>query len=158
MVQRFGRVIATNVPAGLHYRLPWPIESETVVNIAQVRRESVGVSESEEHPLHLDGPRKLQVLSGDTNIIDFEVIVQYQINDPVAYLFNSTIPRTSWSGIVFVRRSCLSGRSAVDDILTTARQQLQNDVRDKAQSCLTDMIAAFASSARVSRRHIPQKL
>ncbi|AEV30563.1 FtsH protease activity modulator HflK [Sphaerochaeta pleomorpha] len=137
VVQRFGRVIATNVPAGLHYRLPWPIESETVVNIAQVRRESVGVSESEEHPLHLDGPRKLQVLSGDTNIIDFEVIVQYQINDPVAYLFNIDYPAYQ-----LVRDSVrsavagLSGRSAVDDILTTARQQLQNDVRDKAQSVL----------------------
>lgn len=135
VVQRFGRVIAPAVAEGLHYRLPWPLERETVVSIAAVRRESVGLAQAEpEHPLHLEGPGKLQVLSGDTNIVDYEAIVQYRISDPAAYLFNVDYP--SYQLVRDAVRAAvtrLSVVTGVDAILTTERQALQTAIRDEVQ-------------------------
>jgi membrane protease subunit HflK len=138
VVRRFGRVIKPSVAAGLHFRLPWPIDSETVVNISQIRRESVGVVETEgEHPLHLEGPGNLQALSGDTNIIDYEVIVQYQVEDPVLYLYNVNYPAYQLvRDAVRTAVTSESGTTGVDDILTVERQRLQNTVREDVQSRL----------------------
>ena len=138
VVRRFGRVVAPLVAEGLHYRLPWPIEQEDVVNIAEVRRESVGLTEAEpEHPLHLEDPGKLQVLSGDTNIVDYEVIVQYQVRDPAAYLFNLNYP--SYQVVRDAVRAAVtrvSGSTGVDEILTSERQSLQNALRQTVQTLL----------------------
>ncbi len=138
VVRRFGRVIEPMVTEGLHYRLPWPIEQENVVNIAEVRRESVGLMEAEvEHPLHLEDPGKLQVLSGDTNIVDYEVIVQYQVRDPTAYLFNLNYP--SYQVVRDAVRTAVttvSGSTGVDEILTSERQSLQNALRQAVQTSL----------------------
>ena len=137
VVQRFGAVVAPRVTEGLHFRLPWPIEKETIVNVAEVRREGVGLVESEPEHLHLESAGKLQVLSGDTNIVDYEVIVQYQISDPTAYLFN-----VDYAAYQLVREAVraavtrLSGSTSVDGILTTERQSLQNQIRQEVQTLL----------------------
>lgn len=140
VVERFGKVINPKVTEGLHYRLPWPFEKQTNVNIAQIRREGVGLTEAEpEHPLHIEQPAKLQVLSGDTNIIDYEVIIEYQVSDPVAYLF-----RTNYPSYQLVRDAVraavtrISGTTSVDDILTAKRQTILNNLRSETQKLLND--------------------
>lgn len=146
VVRRFGRVVIPLVTEGLHYRLPWPIEQEDVVNIAEVRRESVGLIEAEpEHPLHLEDPGKLQVLSGDTNIVDYEVIVQYQVRDPAAYLFNLNYP--SYQVVRDATRAAVtrvSGSTGVDAILTSERQSLQNALRERVQVLLDQYESGLA--------------
>ena len=137
VVQRFGAVVAPRVTEGLHYRLPWPIEQETIVNVAEVRREGVGLVEAEPEHLHPETPGKLQVLSGDTNIVDYEVIVQYQISDPAAYLFNvDYAPYQLVREAVRAAVTQLSGSTSVDDILTAERQTLQQQVRQEVQALL----------------------
>jgi len=146
VVQRFGRVVAPGVAEGLHYRLPWPLEQETIVNVAEVRRESVGLAQAEpEHPLHLEGPGKLQVLSGDTNIIDYEAIVQYRVSDPAAYLFNVDYP--SYQVVRDAVRAAVTRVSVgtgVDAILTTERQSLQNAIRQEVQRVVDAYQAGLA--------------
>ena len=138
VVRRFGRVVGPVVAEGLHYRLPWPLEREDIVNISEVRRESVGLTQAEpEHPLHRESPGKLQLLSGDTNILDYEAIVQYRISDPAAYLLNVNYP--SYQLVRDAVRAAvarLSSATAVDAILTTERQGLQNAIRQQAQVLL----------------------
>lgn len=88
VVRRFGSVIEPRVEPGLHYRLPWPIDRVDIVNVSNVRREQVGMLTPEEEHAHPEPPSRLQALSGDTNVVDVEVIVQYQVRDPADYLFN----------------------------------------------------------------------
>ncbi len=88
VVRRFGAVVDPNVTPGLHYRVPWPVDRIDIVNVSEVRREVVGLLSPEEGHEHPEPISKLQVLSGDTNVIDVEIIVQYQVGDPAAYLVN----------------------------------------------------------------------
>ena len=146
VVRRFGRVVAPRVTEGLHYRLPWPIEQETIVNVSEVRRESVGLTEPEpQHPLHLEGPGKLQVLSGDTNIVDYEVIVQYQVQEPAAHLFNVNYPPYQlMRDAVRAAVTRLSSSTGVDAILTTERQAFQNTIRQEVQTLLDESGSGLA--------------
>lgn len=138
VVTRFGGVINPKVMEGLHYRLPWPFEKETVVNISEVRRESVGLTSVEpEHPKHLEKPGKLQALSGDTNILDYEVIVQYQILDPVQYLFAfDYAPYQLVRDTVRAAVTTVSTGTTVEDILTSGRQIVLDRLQKETQALL----------------------
>lgn len=138
VVRRFGAVIQPRVEEGLNYRLPWPIERVDIVNVAAVRRESVGVTEptGEDH-IHDEPMNKFRALTGDTNIIDVEVIVQYQVRDPADYLLKVDYPpyrliRETVRGSV----TNLIAGLPVDEILTTERQRLQDSIRADTQGRL----------------------
>lgn len=138
VVRRFGLVIQSRVGEGLHYRLPWPVDQVDVVNIATVRRESVGLTEPPgEGHIHDEPMAQFRALTGDTNIIDVEVIIQYQVRDPANYLFNVDFPphrliREAVRGSV----TNLIAGLPVDQILTTERQRLQDAIRVDAQERL----------------------
>lgn len=138
VVERFGQIVNPKVSEGLHYRLPWPFEKQTAVNISQIRREGVGLADSEpEHPLHPEQIAKLQVLSGDTNIVDYEVIVEYQVSDPALYLYNANYPSYQLlRDAVRAAVTRISGTTGVDDILTAERQSVLNSLRTESQSLL----------------------
>jgi membrane protease subunit HflK len=139
VVRRFGAVIEPRVEPGAHYRLPWPIDRVDIINVGEVRREVVGIAEPEEGHEHPEPPSKLQVLSGDTNVIDVEIVVQYQVRDPAAYLVN--VQYAPYRLVRDAVRQAVTGlvnQLPVDDILTTERQSLQEAVRAETQRRLDD--------------------
>lgn len=137
VVRRFGAVVEPNVAPGLHYRLPWPVDRVDIVNVSEVRREVVGVLTDEEDHEHPEPLSKLQVLSGDTNVIDVEIIVQYQVGDPAAYLVNvDYAPYRLVRDSVRQAVTSVMGQLPVDSILTTERQTLQNTIRVETQQRL----------------------
>jgi len=135
VVRRFGIVVQQRVEEGLHYRVPWPVDKVDIVNIATVRRESVGLTETAgDGHIHDEPMDKFRALTGDTNIIDVEVVIQYQVRDPANYLFNIDYPphrliREAVRGSV----TNLIAGLPVDEILTTERQRLQDAIRVDAQ-------------------------
>lgn len=146
VVRRFGIVVQPRVEEGLHYRVPWPVDQVDVVNIATVRRESVGLTESAgEGHIHDEPMDKFRALTGDTNIIDVEVVIQYQVRDPANYLFNVDFPshrliREAVRGSV----TNLIAGLPVDEILTTQRQRLQDAIRIDAQKRLDSYNSGLA--------------
>ena len=137
VVRRFGAVVEPRATPGLHYRLPWPVDRVDVVNVSEVRRETVGIIEPEEGHDHPEPPAKMQALSGDTNVIDIEIIVQYQVRDPAAYLLNvQYAPYRLVRDATRQAVTVLVSRLPVDGILTTERQSLQNAVRAETQARL----------------------
>ena len=75
VVQRFGRLTEVT-GSGLHWHLPWPIETVTKVNIAAVNSSDF----------------KSRVLTSDVNLVDLHFAVQYQFTDPVKKLFRVREP------------------------------------------------------------------
>ena len=82
VVQRFGRLVEVTLP-GLHFRLPWPIESVSVVNVASVNSSDF----------------KSRVLTADVNLVDLHFAVQYQFADPVKKLFRVRDPEATLSEV-----------------------------------------------------------
>ncbi len=137
VVRRFGAVVEPRAVPGLHYRLPWPVDRVDVVNVSEVRREVVGVAEPEQGHEHPEPPSKLQVLSGDTNVIDVEIVVQYQVRNPDAYLINvQYAPYRLVRDAVRQSVTMLISQQPVDAILTTERQALQDGIRVETQKRL----------------------
>lgn len=136
VIKRFGSILDKPIYEGIHYRLPWPIDTIEKVNVSEVRRADVGVS-LPDHIHKDDPPQNIQLLTGDENIISTEAIVHYKIKDATNYLYNvnsndEQLVRTSVeAALVYFTASM-----GVDDILTSGKVKAQIMVMKKAQDIL----------------------
>lgn len=132
----FGRVVEETISEGLHYRLPWPFQQVDKVNVSEVKREGVGLLLPEHLGVH-SSPERLQILTGDENIIDVELIIQYRIKDAAKSLFNVDYrPYQLVNELARFAVTDVAGSMQVDDILTIAKEEIQRLLQTEIQSLL----------------------
>ncbi|MBU3990320.1 MAG: FtsH protease activity modulator HflK, partial [Gammaproteobacteria bacterium] len=83
----FGKYSATTDP-GLRWRLPWPIQTNEVVNLTGVRTVEIGYRGSEKNKV----PKEALMLTDDENIVSVQFAVQYLLKDPKDYIFKNRHP------------------------------------------------------------------
>ena len=88
VVTRFGAVVEPRVLPGIHIALPWPIDRVTRLKVQQLQRLVVG-GDAADAILGRSQPLRSQFLTGDQNIINLRVVVQYSVGSPVDYLFRT---------------------------------------------------------------------
>jgi membrane protease subunit HflK len=135
VVTRFGSVVEPRVTPGLHYAFPWPIDSVYKLKVRQTRRLVIG-GDLPDSVLGRLQPAASQFVTGDQNIINATVVVQYSIGDPALFLFHTQDVEAAIRGIVESELARRFARTNVDDILTTEKVAIQNAVRAAAQKSL----------------------
>lgn len=132
VVRRFGRIVARLGP-GIHYRLPWPVDRVDVVKTTTVMKTGVGFALPEGEGETVTG---MELLTGDTNIISVAVVLQYVIHNPAAFLFEAEDPQALIGSLAeSVLTETVIGMP-VDDVLTTGRLAIQEQVKLKTQGIL----------------------
>ena len=121
VVRRFGQRVAVGVQPGLHYRLPWPTETVTKIQVRAVRALS---------------PAPLELLTGDENLIAIRPTVQYAVRDVAGYLFNVGDPEGLITADLEAAIRQTVGTRQIDDILTTGRADVEREARTLLQESL----------------------
>jgi membrane protease subunit HflK len=135
VVTRFGRVVEARVPPGLHAALPWPIERVTRLKVQQLRRLLVG-GDAPDSVLGRAQPLASQFLTGDQNIINLRVAVQYSVGVPADYLYRAQEVERAVGAAVEAELARRIATRNVDAILTTEKAAIQDEVRAAAQQRL----------------------
>ena len=141
----FGKVVAPRVMPGLHYALPWPIQSVAKLKVRQLQRLVVG-GEIADTVLGRTPPLASQFLTGDQNIINMRVVVQYSVSVPADYLFQAQNPAQVVGAAVESELARRVAHRGVDAVLTTEKAAIQEEVRAAAQKLLNDYRAGVALS------------
>ena|SRR5690554_414417 len=92
VIRRFGKYTHTTEP-GLRFKIPFGIDRVTKIKVKYVYKEEFGfrtldVGSAATRYSQRDFSDESLMLTGDLNIADVEWIIQYQIRDPLKYLFN----------------------------------------------------------------------
>ncbi len=137
VVRRFGKAVRITEP-GPHYRLPRPIEMVDKVKVKQVRRIEIGFRTYRPgSPAQYSFmPEESLMLTGDEQIIDAQVIVQYQVNDPEKFLFNVRGLEAKRGALMDAAEVALRqvvGKRPIDDVLITEKLQIEIDIRELLQ-------------------------
>jgi len=133
VVRHFGLEVSRSGP-GLHYRLPWPIQQVNAVNVEAIRRAEIGFRSGEGGPTRIG--HEAHMLTGDENIVDAQLIVQYRVTDPTKYLFRLKDADETLRAATEVALRSAVGKSKIDDVLTTGRSQVQEQTRVFLQALL----------------------
>ena len=124
---RWGRVTEPRVMPGLHAALPWPIERVHKLKVRQLQRLVVGAE-----------PLTSQFLTGDQNILQMRVVVQYSVGVPADYLFRAQDVSRTVGAAVESELAKKVARRGVDAVLTTEKAAIQEEARAAAQKLLND--------------------
>jgi membrane protease subunit HflK len=76
-------------------------------------------------------------LTGDTNIVSIALVLQYVIEEPAEFLFRSESPQALINGIAAALTETVLGMP-VDEVLTTGRLAIQDQVKAATQARLDD--------------------
>jgi modulator of FtsH protease HflK len=133
VVLLFGRVVDQAEP-GLRYRLPWPVQTHHVVDVAQVRWAEVGfrTRAGSAQPVPAEG----LMLTGDENIVDVQLFVQYLVHDPVKFLFHAREPERALHASAEVALRAAVGENTIDYTMTDGRVEVQDRVKGHLQDLL----------------------
>ena len=132
VVRRFGKVVRITEP-GPNYHLPRPIEQVNKVKVKQVRRIEIGFTTITQGPpaRYAFHPEESLMLTGDEQIIDAQIIVQYQVSDPAKFLFNVKdleAPNGAIKDAAEVALRHVVGQRPIDDVLIGEKLQVEIDI------------------------------
>ena len=139
LVLRFG-AFQEVTGAGLHWRLPYPIETVEIIDVEQNR----------------SAQDRSNMLTKDENIIEIGVSVQYKISNIEDYAFNvKDVDLNDPSGTLYqVMRGAtreVVGRNSMDFILKEGRENIAIDTQALMQSVLD----AYKSGLQVIKVNLP---
>lgn len=120
VIQRFGRYTET-VGSGLHW-IPQLIETEQRVNVQRVYNVNY----------------ESDMLTKDENIVSVSVNVWYRVADAKDYLFNVVAPNISLEQATASALRQVVGHNKLDDLLTTGRSQVREQVATLLQQILAN--------------------
>src|SRR5258706_982758 len=140
VVLRFGKFVR-EVPPGLNYHLPYPIESVLTPKALRVNKIDIGmlvVEDLRRGRTIRDLPEESLMLTGDENIVDvdFSVLWKVKLNGVGDYLFNIQQPEGTVKAVAESAMREVVGRSNIQPILTGARQNIETAVQELMQTTL----------------------
>ena len=134
VVQRFGKYDRI-VQSGLNYHMPFPIETVKTPKVTEVKRIEVGFRTIGKNQ-YRTVERESLMLTGDENIVDAELIVQYKIKEPINYLFNFIGPELTLLEASEASLRTVVGRHNIDEALTSGKLMIQEETKELLQSIL----------------------
>jgi membrane protease subunit HflK len=140
VVQRFGKHVQT-VGAGWGWRIPWPIETVTKVDVAGVK--------STEY--------KSSVLTAEPNMVELQVAVQYRIKNAEDNLFKVRDPAATLSEVSESAIREVVGRNDQQAILEAGRIKIAEDTRVIMQRTLDQYGAGIeVRSVNITDVQVPE--
>ncbi len=143
VVMRFGKYSRT-APSGLNYKLPYPIETVTILSVTRVNKEEIGFRSNGKKLLgnddHLEQNlrNESKILTTDENIVDINCEIQWIIDDAEKFLFNvrdlyneNTVKITAESAM----REII-GLSTISNVLAEERSKSEQDAKALMQKTL----------------------
>ena len=134
VVRTFGKFTRV-VQSGLNWKFPAPIETVDTPKVTEVKRIEIGFR-TLKNGQYRSVEKESLMLTGDENIVDAEMIVQYKIKDPVAYLFRIVGPELTVREAAEASLRTVVGRNKIDETLTTGKFTIQEETKTQLQSVL----------------------
>ena len=132
VVRRFGAVEA-EVGPGMHYRFPWPVDQLNVVKTTSVKKVGVGFALPAGESA---APSGMELLTGDTNIVNAALVLQYVVRDPAEFLFQIEDAPVYVAAVAEgVLTETVIGMP-IDEVLTRGRIAVQERVKAETQELL----------------------
>ena len=125
VVTQFGKVVKTNT-AGLYFKIPF-LQRVEKVDIT-THGTGIGYSIAGNGQNIANGSDGIMITS-DFNLLNIDFYLEYKVADPVAYLYNSDKPEEILENIALSSIRSTVVNYTVDEAMTTAKGQIQADVK-----------------------------
>ncbi|MGE0611754.1 MAG: FtsH protease activity modulator HflK, partial [Hyphomicrobiales bacterium] len=146
VVLRFGEYVR-QLPPGLNFRWPYPVETVYLPSVTRVNRIEVGMRGNVDGRVVASAARDVTeeslMLTGDENIVDIDFVVFWRIKNASDYLFNIQNPQSTVKAVAESAMREVVGQSLIQPILTQARAKTETAVQALIQKTLDEYKAGI---------------
>ncbi|CUW41423.1 Protein HflK [Magnetospirillum sp. XM-1] len=135
VVMRFGKWVDTTEP-GLHYRLPYPIETVLLPKVTKVNQLLLGSRIGGDLRGGGRATDESRMLTGDENIVEAEAAVFWRIKDAGKYLFAVKDPELTVKVAAESALREVIGRNPIQAALSDKREQIAIQTQEELQRLL----------------------
>ena len=129
IILRFGRHVDTTLP-GLHWHMPWPIETKQIVNTAAIQSFT----------------EQTRMLTSDENLVDINMEVQFRSANALDFAFNVFKPEDTLKEVSESAIREVIGRSRLDSVLESGRL----DIVTRTQELIQRTLDAYKTGLEVT--------
>lgn len=132
VVTTLGKVTSVEA-AGLHFKLPYPVQNITKVEVNKTQKLQIGYSSGNEAQASKSSAvaEEAKMITGDFNIVNIDFFLEWKISDPVKYIYNSDEPAQILKMIAQSSARSIIGSKDVDGVLTTEKSIIQAEIKEK---------------------------
>lgn len=129
----FGKVIRVDT-AGLYFKVPLVQD----VHLIDMTTHGIGIGYVIQDGQNITVDDEGVMITSDFNFVDIDFYLEYKVSDPVAAFYNSEEPETIMKNMALacIRNTVVN--YTVDDVITTAKGQIQAEVKEKLQNELAE--------------------
>ncbi|MCB1651846.1 MAG: FtsH protease activity modulator HflK [Alphaproteobacteria bacterium] len=141
VIQRFGAWSRTQADPGLGYHWPAPVENRDIINVREPRVINIGFAETLNRTgqsARRDIPNESLMLTSDRNIVDLNIVIQWNIKSAEDFLFQV---RNQEGVIKSITESAIRevvGQTDMFPIITTGRAAVAERTRQIIQKNLDE--------------------
>ncbi|WP_226036451.1 FtsH protease activity modulator HflK [Aquibacillus saliphilus] len=125
---------------GLHFKLPWPIQE---VETLSKETFSLDFGHSQDGT---GSDETIRMITGDENIVQADLVVQWKITEPAKYLYNSVDPEQILYNATSASLRGIIGSTVIDDALTSGKAEIENEVRELLVTLMEDYAIGISIS------------
>ncbi len=160
VIRRFGEHIKTTYP-GLHFKLPKGIDTLNIVNVEDYRREVFGLTEVTSYSTNRAQVSQYDeslMLTGDLNVAVVPWVVQYNIKDPVKFLFKVEGAEMLLRDLAEASMRLIVGDRSVNEVLFE-REEIASECRKLLQKELKDAETGIRiTNLELKKTNVPPKV
>ena len=132
VVTQFGKIVKVNT-AGFYVKAPWQS-----VKLVDMTTHGTGIGYVVNDGQNIVDEDTGVMITSDFNFVDIDFYLEYKVSDPVASYYNSENPETIMKNMALacIRNTVVN--YTVDDVITTAKGQIQSEVKENLQKELQD--------------------
>ncbi len=140
VIKTFGKFTKVTGP-GLRFKFPWPIQTVQMVNVQEVRRLELGFRTTNPGSVTTTAQyrpvlEEASMITGDENIVNVQMVVQYKIRDAAKFLFEIQTPERSVFHASEAALRQVVGTHPIDEVLTTGKATVEMETRNLLQRIL----------------------
>lgn len=129
IVQRFGAYTESSLP-GLHWHLPFPIETVDIVNTNAVDNYSFST----------------EILTADEQYVFIQMVAQYRREDPVKYSFEVVDPESTLEDVTESALREVVGTSSLEVLVTERR----DEIAPRTQTIVQNTLDSYGAGIKIT--------
>lgn len=125
----FGKITHTEEKAGLHFKLPYPVQEVIKLPAVKTQRITIGYRDEDGQVKAVD--EEALMITGDENIVSADAVIEWNISNIENYLYNIDNPEAFLRNSAIAAIRSVMGANKLDYAITEGKTVIQGKVKEK---------------------------
>lgn len=157
ILRTFGRITEIT-QSGIHFKLPYPVQQADAININKANIIEVGINNMKKQKD--ENLQKNSVyMTEDGNILWMNMLVEWKVSDPKAYLINAENPDEILENSIIAALRSVIGNSTIDSVMSSGKIDAQIKTKEQLGKLISKYnIGIQISDVKIQEAHPPAQV